>query len=339
VSAGSVLDVSMLIDLGMTEPAARLWKAMHDAPGAGAQDLALLLGSPESAIHEGLDELADLALVRVSRHHTDRLVPIAVEAGIKLLLRAQQAALEVHRKAVEERHDQITRALTVGPSQGDQPDLTGYIEHLTSPDEIQARFEQVAYTATTSTESLMPVSAIPADALAEGRPLDAELLGRGVAMRLLYLEAIRNDAATIGYARDIAALGAHIRTAPVLPHRLFVCDRRIALVPLDPNVGGRGVACVTAPSVVATLIEFFDTIWHHATPLDIGNPVAPGTGLTATERELLTMLAAGSTDEAAAKRLGLSLRTVRRIMADLMSRLEASSRFEAGLKAAKKGWL
>lgn len=336
---GLALEISTLVGLGMAEPAARLWKAMHDAPGAGTQDLALLLGCPESAVRAGLDELAELALVRVSRHDADRLVPIAVEAGIRLLLRAQQAALETHRRAVEERHDQITRALTAVLPDGDRPEPDGYIEVLTSPDAIQARFEQVAYTAATSTESLMPVPAIPADALAEARPLDAELLGRGVAMRMLYLEAIRNDAATIGYARDIAALGARIRTTPVLPHRFFLCDRRIALVPLDPNVGGRGVACVTAPGVVATLVEFFDTIWHRATPLDSGNPVAPATGLTATERELLAMLSSGLTDEAAAKRLGVSLRTVRRTMAELMTRLGASSRFEAGVKAAKKGWL
>lgn len=336
---GSMLEVPALMELGMAEPAARLWKAMHDDPGAGVEELARALDLPESAVRAGLDELADLALVRASRHHAGRFVPIAVEAGIALLLRAQEAALDAHRRAVEQRRDQITQALAAGLPRGDLPDSTGHIEHLTSPDAIQARFEQLAYTATASTESLMPMPAIPADVLAEARPLDAELLGRGVVMRMLYLEAIRNDAATIGYARDIAALGAHIRIAPVLPNRLFLCDRRIALVPLDPRVPGRGVAYVTDPGLVATLIEFFDTIWQHATPLDIGNPVAQGTGLTATERELLTMLATGLTDEAAAKRLGVSLRTVRRIMADLMARLKASSRFEAGLKAAKKGWL
>lgn len=45
------------------------------------------------------------------------------------------------------------------------------------------------------------------------------------------------------------------------------------------------------------------------------------------------------TDENAGKRLGISLRTVRRQMASLMERLNASSRFEAGLKAAQSGWL
>jgi DNA-binding NarL/FixJ family response regulator len=61
--------------------------------------------------------------------------------------------------------------------------------------------------------------------------------------------------------------------------------------------------------------------------------------LSPGERELLLPLAKGMTDEAAAKRLGVSLRTVRRQMAALMERLGASSRFEAGLKAAQRGWL
>jgi DNA-binding NarL/FixJ family response regulator len=73
--------------------------------------------------------------------------------------------------------------------------------------------------------------------------------------------------------------------------------------------------------------------------LDVGNPVDATTGLTDMERELLTLLASGLTDEAAGERLGISLRTARRMMADLMARLDASSRFEAGLKAVKCGWL
>lgn len=335
----ATLEISTLMGLGLGEPAAHVWKAMHEIPGAGVEDLARWLGTSESAVRACLDELADLALIRTSRSDASRLVPIAAEAGIALLLRAQEAALEAHRLSLERRRDEISKALTARLPYGDAADAGGQIEHLTSPDAIQARFEQIAYTTTVGTESLMPVPAIAPDALAEARSLDTELLSRGIRMRMLYLEAIRNDAATIGYARDLSALGAHVRTAPVLPHRLFLCDRRIALVPLDPNTGGRGVACVTAPGVVASLIEFFEMIWRHSTPLDVGSPVAPETGLTPTERELLTMLATGLTDEAAAKRLGVSLRTVRRIMADLMTRLGATSRFEAGLKAAKRGWL
>jgi hypothetical protein len=50
-------------------------------------------------------------------------------------------------------------------------------------------------------------------------------------------------------------------------------------------------------------------------------------------------MAAGLTDEAAAKRLGVSLRTVRRQIQALMTRLQATSRFQAGHNAAQRGWL
>jgi DNA-binding NarL/FixJ family response regulator len=57
------------------------------------------------------------------------------------------------------------------------------------------------------------------------------------------------------------------------------------------------------------------------------------------ERAVLRMLAQGYTDEAIAKRLGVSPRTARRIAANLMERLDARSRFEAGVHAVQDGWL
>lgn len=62
-------------------------------------------------------------------------------------------------------------------------------------------------------------------------------------------------------------------------------------------------------------------------------------GLTGQEQELLRLLGQGFTDEMASKRLGLSLRTARRMMADLMELLGARSRFEAGLLVGGRGWL
>jgi HAMP domain-containing protein len=37
--------------------------------------------------------------------------------------------------------------------------------------------------------------------------------------------------------------------------------------------------------------------------------------------------------------LGISLRTARRITANLSERLDAASRFELGVAAAKRGWV
>ncbi|AEH08041.1 MULTISPECIES: LuxR C-terminal-related transcriptional regulator [Protofrankia] len=58
-----------------------------------------------------------------------------------------------------------------------------------------------------------------------------------------------------------------------------------------------------------------------------------------SERLLLRLLSLGAKDEAAARHLGVSVRTVRRMIADLMRRMDARSRFQAGILAAKKDWL
>ncbi|MFD0567083.1 hypothetical protein ACFQ2M_37865 [Kitasatospora saccharophila] len=47
----------------------------------------------------------------------------------------------------------------------------------------------------------------------------------------------------------------------------------------------------------------------------------------------------GHTDESAGRKLGLSLRTVRRMMQDLMNRLGAESRFQAGAQAVRNDWI
>ncbi|RPK62449.1 transcriptional regulator NarL [Streptomyces sp. ADI96-15] len=61
--------------------------------------------------------------------------------------------------------------------------------------------------------------------------------------------------------------------------------------------------------------------------------------LSEAEREVLRLMCAGCTDEVAARRLGVSLRTVRRMVSRLMARLDARSRFEAGVRAGQRGWL
>ena len=54
---------------------------------------------------------------------------------------------------------------------------------------------------------------------------------------------------------------------------------------------------------------------------------------------LVRQLASGAKDEQIARTLGLSLRTVRRRVADLMIQLGVDTRFQAGAEAVRRGWL
>jgi DNA-binding NarL/FixJ family response regulator len=66
---------------------------------------------------------------------------------------------------------------------------------------------------------------------------------------------------------------------------------------------------------------------------------APGQGPGDDESALLGLLAAGLTDGAIARHLGTHPRTVQRRVRDLLDRLGAGTRFQAGIQAARRGWL
>jgi DNA-binding NarL/FixJ family response regulator len=84
--------------------------------------------------------------------------------------------------------------------------------------------------------------------------------------------------------------------------------------------------------------SLFERYWEAGTPFGEA-PLKDEYDLSPQERELLLLLGIGCTDGIAARRLGVSVRTVRRMNSELLSRLGARSRFEAGVRAVKKGWL
>ncbi|MEV4560156.1 helix-turn-helix transcriptional regulator [Kitasatospora sp. NPDC049285] len=212
-------------------------------------------------------------------------------------------------------------------------------ERLVGMDAIEAKLELLAKDVRRECLSVMPGGAQSQASLDASRPLDADAVDRGIALLTLYQAGVRNDPATHAYAQWLTESGGQVRTAPLLPPRMPIFDREVAVLPIDPDNTRAGALCTREPGVVASLSAVFEQAWATAVPLGAARTREAGSGLTPGERELLTLLARGMTDEAAAMRLGIGLRTVRRQMAALMERLGAASRFEAGLKAAQKGWL
>ncbi|WP_234431987.1 helix-turn-helix transcriptional regulator [Streptomyces sp. NRRL S-241] len=184
----------------------------------------------------------------------------------------------------------------------------------------------------------MPGGAQSQASLDASRPLDEQALARRVGMRVVYQDSPRNDAATLAYAQWTTGLGCQVRTSPSC-RPAWIFDGETALVPIDPAQSRLGALCTTSSGIVASLVALFEQTWETAVPLGADRRQRSEDGITAGERRLLKLLAAGMTDEAVGKRLGVSLHTVRRQMSALMERLDATSRFEAGLKAAQRGWL
>lgn len=160
--------------------------------------------------------------------------------------------------------------------------------------------------------------------------------------KIIYHDAIRRDASLSALARDLGLAGALIRTTSSWVPDMVISDRQVAILVADPADLSAGTVTIEHPAIISILSGIFDQAWNAAIPLASSRePCSPEDDceLEEAERSLLKFLAVGMTDETVARQLGISLRTTRRHIAALMSHLAASSRFQAGAEAAKRGWL
>lgn len=329
---------SMLELLGLDALGQAVYQEMLAKPDSGVDELCESLHLTEKQVRAALDQLADLALVRASRDRPGMLHAIDPHAGLQAILLRQEEDLARRQQELAAGKAAAAHALAQFAHLGPNTTRDG-TTRLIGLDAVQARLEQLARGVRGEIHSVTSGAAIPAETLELGRPMDTSMLERGITIQVLYQDAVRNHPATFAYAQWMTERGAQVRTAPLLPPRLLIFDREYALVPIDPSDPTAGALCTSEPGMLASLLALFDQAWNTAIPLGADRTPDDATGLTPTERTLLTLLAGGMTDEAAAKRLSVSLRTVRRQMAALMERLNATSRFEAGLKAAQRGWL
>jgi len=328
----------MLDVLGLDSPAEAIYREMLNEASGGVAELIARTGMTESQVRQSLDRLVDLGLLTPSRESAGCLRAVSLEAGLAHLLHRQEEELARRQHALAAGKAAAAQAIAAYSTLRPDTERDGN-ERLLGLDAIQARLEGLTRELSQECLSIIPGGAQSEASLEASRPLDEVALGRGVRMCAVYQESVRNDPATLAYAQWTTEHGGEVRTSPVLPARVLIFDRTTALVPIDPDNSRLGALCTTSPGMVATLVALFEQTWEMAVPLGTTRGQATESGITQGERELLRLLASGMTDEAAGKRLGVSMRTVRRQMAALMERLQATSRFEAGLKAAQRGWL
>ncbi|MFJ8213617.1 LuxR C-terminal-related transcriptional regulator [Streptomyces sp. NPDC096033] len=290
----------------------------------------------EAEVRETLDRLTGFSLLR-STSGTEPLVPASPELGLLPLLQVMEAELDEHRARLSRDRAMLTALTSEYTARRVQNDVAG-VERLVGLEAVRSRLSQLAREATSEVRAFMPGPALSQAALDASRPLDVQNLARGVRMQTVYLETVRKDPATVEYATWFAQQGGQTRTMPSLPMRLILCDRSVAVLPVKPDASEQGAFVIRLTSIVTALNQLFDLTWERATPL--GEPSAlPCDGPSERELALLRMLEDGHTDEVIARKLGVSIRTVRRLMADLLKTLNAESRFQAGVRATRRGWI
>ncbi|MBB1256059.1 helix-turn-helix domain-containing protein [Streptomyces alkaliterrae] len=338
----------MLEPLGLDTFTEAVYRAMLCRPGEPATALAQQLGASPQEVRRAWDRLAELDLVQrpseplpgAAAHAgaADVPIPVSPEVGLEHLLAGLQTELARHRQRVAAARATASR-LAVEYAELRTRESPVAVEHLADLDEVRARLATLTDEVEAEVMAFVPGGAQTAENMVAARPLNERLLRRGVAMRTVYLDSVRNDPATVAHARWLTEQGGHVRTVATLPVRMTLVDRRTAVLPVDSDDTGRGAVVLTGKGPLAALCGLFESVWDTAQPL--GRPCRRGDDeeLDRQEAAALRLLAEGHTDEGIAKRLGISHRTARRIATVLMERLGARSRFEAGVRAMQRGWL
>ncbi|GAA3837108.1 LuxR C-terminal-related transcriptional regulator [Streptomyces phyllanthi] len=328
----------MLEVLGIDERTEAVYRLMLRRHDWGAAEIATELRYSEGEVRESLDRLSQLRLLRGSLRNAGSVRAVSPEVGLRLLLQEQESVLLREQQRLAEGQAAVMRLVDeyAGGPHRERHD----VEYLLGIDSIQGRLEELAHRCERECLSFMPGGAQSAASLEASKPLDQDLMDRGVRVLTLYLDSVRNDQATLNYAQWLIERGGEVRTSPTLPLRMVMFDREVALLPVDPENTRKGAAVLRGPGVITALTALYEKFWDSAAPFETDRDREKNdAGLTPQEAELLRLLFQGNTDEIAARKLGIGLRTVRRTMSDLMSRLEARSRFEAGARAAQRGWL
>ena len=305
-------------------------------------DLVSTHGGSVAVLTSALERLEAVGLVtRSPGGESTRYVPAPPDLAIEALVLRRHGELEqlrAHAAALARRYWAAVQRS----------------EHSTLVEVVRGRDAVLQHAMQAQRAARREVLLIDRPPYVDGMPTvnDEELSGlsRGVRYRCLYDTATFDidDQAKLMF-RYVEA-GEQARTLPDIPLKMVVVDEELALVPLvldEPEY--RDCAIVRGSTLINALVTCFEALWARAVPVtsasaaakfDPASLVAPGDDRpTPLERRVVALLAAGVKDDAIARQLDVSSRTVNRYMDRIMVKLGAGTRFQAGLQAQRLGWL
>ena len=312
--------VPVLEGLGVCQEDEQLYRALLARPEATTAELAQVVGWAASRVSRHLRTLETLGLATRALGRPARFTPAVPEAAVEVLALRQQAAIVRARIGASMLAQEFRAADRAGP-----------FTVVRGGEAIAQRFFQAQQTARYDVLILdkPPYAVEPTE---WQRQTQRDLLRRGLIYRTIYDTEALADPAELLAARELAAAGEDGRMLRDVPLKLVVTDRRTGLLQTGQEVVELGPS-----ALLDALVTLFELLWQRATPIgaerDVGSP------LSAADEQLLALAAAGLTDQAIARRLGVAQRTVERRMQRIMKALDATTRFQAGLRAGHQGML
>jgi len=155
----------------------------------------------------------------------------------------------------------------------------------------------------------------------------ATITEQGASIQIVHGAASTNRASD-GSLLTTAVPGCETRVVPDIVVGAVILRGQAAFLPTAAGSSDNAVVMVREATVVGALSSAFDQHWSAAVRLD--EDVQPDAAGDEVKRRILELLAQGARDEMIARRVGMSVRTCRKYVAEIMRETGAQSRFQAG---------
>jgi len=308
--------VPSLVRWGCSPDGDLIYRTLVSFGAATVEELVYDVGLSRRRVRAALDELAAADAAVPEPTGKGRWAAASVAEVVATWQRNRRAARRgrVPGDAATVLHE----ALPLGPD----------MRHLATRAAARARLAELGRVVTHEHLAMNPESHFDPASARAGIPVDRAVLARGVRMRVLGCLPGQDDP-LLRYGRRPDEPRPAYREAATVPMKLIVIDRRIALVPVDPANYEQGYLEIARPAMVSALASTFERHWADAH--DPEEEQVPEVTLSARERTLIDLLAAGHTDAMAAEAMRISPRSVSAILRRVMDRLGADNRFQLGL--------
>ena len=309
----------MLESVGVAAADEAAYRTLLSIPGCGLPDLAKRLGRDADDVRETVKRLEDLGLLTSTSDAPPRLLPTRPDVAVDALVAVRRAELDRVRAEA--------RVLMSELREQEQHRPENLVEVIVGQEAIAARFAQLL---NGTKDTLLVLDRPPYAAKVEQSDNTVRgLLREGVAVRGIYSPDSLDVPGGVDEAYSAADAGESSRVHPEVPMKLAVFDQTAALLPLSVDQLVDSALVVHPCALLDALIEMFTLLWDQAVP------VVPAR-MDPLDARLMTLLAAGFKDDAIARQLTLSSRTVGRRVAELMETLGARTRFQAGIHAQRR---
>lgn len=328
------MDVSsnVLSAVGVDADDEQVYRDLLHRPCVTLPELAAHTGRSTAVLRRACFRLEALGLVSRLTGRPTRFLPTRPDIAVAALISRRQEELAQARLA------SLALLAEASPPKHQSPEEL--VEVLQTRAAVALRFTQLQQTAT---DEILVLDRPPyAQDPSQQNVDELERLARGVRVRGIYDVSALEIPGKLRLAQEAAASGEEARISSNVPMKLAIADRKTAILPLSTDASALvdSAVIVHSSTLLDALVALFEVLWRSALPLPAKSLEATTSAGPANppDPELFTLLAAGLKDEAVARQLGLSVRTVHRRVSEMMDDLSARTRFQAGLHAARRGW-